>query len=446
MTVSSTQNVVSFAGDGVTVAFSTAPVKFYASSDLKVYLEAADGTQTLQTISTHYSVAGGNGATGTVTMVAAPAAGQTLRVQRVLPVTQEIDPVNGDRNDAEVLEEALDRAIMVSQQLNETIARALLLPLGSAAVSFPSPSASKHLRWKADLTGLENVDLVGTGTVGLPVPVASGGTGATTVAGARAAFELDTPIAQCALEYVNSTTVRLVRRGGKKLYINASLYDIPSAGVDLANSALGLNDTAYYVYAYMNSGTMTLEVSTTGYARDAAAGHMVKSGDATRTLVGMVAKSAGVFVDTPSKRYVRSWYNDLGVHGLAQLAASENYVGGSAWVATTAQAALLAWAGETVYALAAATGSHGSLTSYLVASVAVDSTLPISTATAGVATAGTNQYVTPVGVAVHSPSEGLRVYKLAVYVPASDTWAIGGASGTGWPRSGITLTTSGTRP
>ncbi|NIV29431.1 MAG: hypothetical protein GWN58_07955, partial [Anaerolineae bacterium] len=57
-------------------------------SDLKVYLVAADGTETLQTITTHYTVTGGGtpAATGTVEMVTAPATGETLVILRVLPI------------------------------------------------------------------------------------------------------------------------------------------------------------------------------------------------------------------------------------------------------------------------------------------------------------------------------------------------------------------------
>ena len=43
----------------------TVPFEFFDNTDIKVYIEG-----TLKTITTHYSVSGGNGSTGTVTMSA----------------------------------------------------------------------------------------------------------------------------------------------------------------------------------------------------------------------------------------------------------------------------------------------------------------------------------------------------------------------------------------
>jgi hypothetical protein len=129
MTVSSELNRKEYAGDGVTTAFATSPVVFFDSADLKVYVvTTATGVATLQTITTHYTVSGGDGSTGTVTMVTAPTAAQTLVILRVLPYTQADDFVNNDINDAEVLEDNLDRIVMRLQQLDEEVGRSLKVP------------------------------------------------------------------------------------------------------------------------------------------------------------------------------------------------------------------------------------------------------------------------------------------------------------------------------
>lgn len=105
----------------------------------------------------------------------------------------------------------------------------------------------------------------------------------------------------------------LSRFNGRRLTINGVGELIPSAGITLAPSGL-TPSTLYYIYAYMNSGTMTLEASTTAYATDATTGVQIKTGDATRSLVGMARPETGpVFTDTLAKRFVRSWYNDPGV-------------------------------------------------------------------------------------------------------------------------------------
>lgn len=65
----------------------------------------------------------------------------------------------------------------------------------------------------------------------------------------------------------------------------------------------------YFVYAFMNAGVMTLEASITGHVTNTTNGVEIKSGDATRTFVGLCALVAGAFVDTTTQSFVRSWFN-----------------------------------------------------------------------------------------------------------------------------------------
>jgi hypothetical protein len=100
----------------------------------------------------------------------------------------------------------------------------------------------------------------------------------------------------------------LTPRNGNRLIINSTVQTIPAAGVSLAPPATTL--TLYWIYAYMNAGVMTLEASTTTHATDATTGIEIKSGDATRTLVGMARTVTNAWVDTASQRFVRSWFNE----------------------------------------------------------------------------------------------------------------------------------------
>ncbi|MBR7551793.1 hypothetical protein KC220_24955, partial [Mycobacterium tuberculosis] len=70
---------------------------------------------------------------------------------------------------------------------------------------------------------------------------------------------------QCRLSYVSGTQLKLSPYNGNNLIINGVPQQIPSAGVTLANTGLAAS-TKYYVYAYMNAGTMTLEAVTTAHA------------------------------------------------------------------------------------------------------------------------------------------------------------------------------------
>ncbi len=80
-----------------------------------------------------------------------------------------------------------------------------------------------------------------------------------------------------------------------------------STPVTLSNSGLSA-DTLYYIYVFDNSNTLTLEASTTGHEQDAAFGVRVKSGDRTRTLVGMVQVLSSGFADHASGRLTATWF------------------------------------------------------------------------------------------------------------------------------------------
>jgi hypothetical protein len=121
MTVSTSYAPLEFAGNDATVAFSVTWAFF--TGTLIVTLIDDEGTETVKTIVTHYTVTGGtdaNGlpATGTVTMVTAPATGETLRVERATPLTQSTTYTNTDAFPAKSHEAALDRAALRDQEIS----------------------------------------------------------------------------------------------------------------------------------------------------------------------------------------------------------------------------------------------------------------------------------------------------------------------------------------
>lgn len=105
----------------------------------------------------------------------------------------------------------------------------------------------------------------------------------------------------------------LLPYNGNRIGINGVLYTIPSSGISLSPSAFTIGQV-YYIYIYNSSGTLTLEGSQTSHAADTTTGYEIKSGDATRSLVGMagVIDSGGntrAWVDSSSQRFVLSWFN-----------------------------------------------------------------------------------------------------------------------------------------
>jgi hypothetical protein len=113
---------------------------------------------------------------------------------------------------------------------------------------------------------------------------------------------------QCRLSVVSTTSLKLSRYNGACLNINGTVRQIPAAGVTISNGSLAAS-TLYYVYAYMNAGVMALELSATTHATNTN-GVEIKSGDATRTLVGMIYTNASAqFVDSGAQRFCANWFN-----------------------------------------------------------------------------------------------------------------------------------------
>lgn len=162
MTISTTTNRASFAGNGSTTAFATG-FKFFANSDLTVILVVdSTGVETTKTITTHYTVAdAGVDAGGTVTMVTAPAVGETLVIVRAQAYTQGLDLVENDSFPSESVEDQLDKNVIMAQQNNDTNSRSLKLSDGDTSgvsVVLPTPVALKTFRWNVGLTALEQTD------------------------------------------------------------------------------------------------------------------------------------------------------------------------------------------------------------------------------------------------------------------------------------------------
>ena len=125
MTVSSSTSRVSYSGNGSLTAFAYT-FKIFDEGDLTVILRASDGTETVQTITTHYTVSGvGDDGGGNVTFGTAPASGVTVVILREQPLTQGLDLVPNDPFPANSLEEALDKIVFMTQKHEEELGRAI---------------------------------------------------------------------------------------------------------------------------------------------------------------------------------------------------------------------------------------------------------------------------------------------------------------------------------
>jgi hypothetical protein len=162
MTIASATSRVNYVGDGATTAFSI-PFYFQANADLKVYLQSSTGTQTLQTLGTHYTLTGaGVEAGGTCTFVTAPTAttGAVISIYRDPPVTQTTSYNNNDPFPAASHENALDKVTMLEQRTRDLITRTMQQPEADATLDMHLPSSVDRAN-----------KLLGFDDDGLPTPV-----------------------------------------------------------------------------------------------------------------------------------------------------------------------------------------------------------------------------------------------------------------------------------
>ena len=162
MTISSTTAKLSYTGNGSTTSF---PVTFSffgsgATSELIVIERViATGAETTKTYSTHYTISGGNGSTGTVIAGSAPADTVQWHIRRNTTQTQGTDYVENDAFPASSHEEALDRLTMINQEQETNLDAAFKYPdtyTGSASNLVPEPSANTVLAWNSAADALEN--------------------------------------------------------------------------------------------------------------------------------------------------------------------------------------------------------------------------------------------------------------------------------------------------
>lgn len=161
MTISTTTSRITYAGDGMTVSFAV-PFIFFGADEIDVIERSLEsGSEALKVLTTHYNVAGGAGATGTVTALLAPDATKSWTIARRTKRTQMVDYTPNDPFPAETHERALDRLTALIQEVDDRVGRSAALSPTSAVtgLTLPNPEADTLLGWRSDLSGLENKSL-----------------------------------------------------------------------------------------------------------------------------------------------------------------------------------------------------------------------------------------------------------------------------------------------
>jgi hypothetical protein len=180
MSVSATTTSVSYTGDGSTTSFAvTFAFQGTGSSSELTLVERtiATGAEVTKSYTSHYTVTGGSGATGTVIAASAPASTVQWHIRRNTTTTQTTDYVTNDPFAADTIEGDFDRLAMAGQERDGDISQAFKYPdtyTGGASTAMPEPVANAYLLYNSDADALTTSSssaaqyLGGNGTVLLP--------------------------------------------------------------------------------------------------------------------------------------------------------------------------------------------------------------------------------------------------------------------------------------
>lgn len=113
--------VIYTVAQGVTQTSFAVPFEFFADSDLNVYVDSV-----LKTITTHYTVSGGDGSTGTVTMsVTGATGGSTVAITRDVTIERVTDFTPGVEINRAALNTQLDTLTAIAADVKDQALRAI---------------------------------------------------------------------------------------------------------------------------------------------------------------------------------------------------------------------------------------------------------------------------------------------------------------------------------
>lgn len=115
----------------------TVPFEFFSDSDLNVYIN-----ETLQTITTHYTVSGGSGSTGTVTLTSGATLNDKVVITRDVTLERTTDfPASGPFQ-VSSLNTELDKIIAMVADLEDLASRGIVLSDSDTTVSVTLPNVT----------------------------------------------------------------------------------------------------------------------------------------------------------------------------------------------------------------------------------------------------------------------------------------------------------------
>ena len=256
MTVSSLNVKNSYSANGSLTSFTyTFPIN--SSSELQVIERAANGTETVKTLNSDYSITDNGSQGGQVIFNSAPANGVTIVLLRDTNLTQETDYIANDPFPAETHEAALDKLTLQQQELQEELNRALKISRSNDITSSEIVQTSTARAGK--LLGFDSNGDLDTSLDASSI--ATNATAAANSATAAAASESAAQTAQAAAETAKiAAEAALDNFDDRFLGAKTSDPTVDNDGAALTDGALYFDTTNNVMKVYDLSGTQWRQI------------------------------------------------------------------------------------------------------------------------------------------------------------------------------------------
>tara|TARA_R110000803_G_scaffold39136_2_gene84410 strand:+ start:4364 stop:5767 length:1404 start_codon:yes stop_codon:yes gene_type:complete len=285
-----------YTGNGATTVFA---YDFKVSDEAHLVVTTkvvSTGVETVQTLTTHYSVSGvGSEGGGNVTMVTFPASTETLTISRTVPRTQGTDLQNRGATQPATLEAAYDKSVQISQDLAEVQARTMKFAVSSDLTSFdtsiPSPVALKAIAINAAGTAFELVDEPSIAAAAAAASAAAALVSENNSASSESAAGVSETNAG------NSETAAAASFDSfddRYLGAKASEPTLDNDGDALLDGAMYFNTTTPDMFVYDLTNTIWVTVSNSTSAAAAAADVVLTNADVVSSNANVVSTNADV--------------------------------------------------------------------------------------------------------------------------------------------------------
>jgi hypothetical protein len=228
--------------------------------------------------------------------------------------------------------------------------------------------------------------------------------------------------------------------GNLKTTAFSGVYTIPAACLTATTTSMFVNgtgstslaaNTTYYIYLWNNSGTIVLDASTTGHATDSSTGIEIKSGDNTRTLVGMIRTDTNkkVFTNgstaaaqTNNLNTVATWDNRVSTVTRCWFTANRTSTSnaGPLEVNSENRCNFMSW-GDAATVVSSQNGKNNTANMATESEIYLDAISGTPAAGLGIVNANANQDMIVLGSGGAVPSEGYHFTILATEVTNTST-------------------------